>query len=156
MKEALYDQIVALKNAPVKELQRKYGELFNTSEAPTAKAYLIKKIANKLQEAECGGLSNEAKTKIMELTEKYDPINNKTLRPQVFSSGKSVVSLPFSRDKRLPIPGTVIHKKYKGQDINVKICEKGFEYKDKYYRTLSAVAYEVTSCHWNGYLFFNI
>jgi hypothetical protein len=104
----------------------------------------------------CGGLLDEAKTQVIELIEKYDPVNNKALRPQVVSAGKSVVSIPFMRDKRLPIPGTIIHKKYKGQDIHVKVLDKGFEYKDKYYRSLTAIAYELSGAHWNGFSFFNL
>ena len=151
------NEIMALKNAPLLEIQKQYNKLFNVAEAPCAnKPYLIKKIAYKLQEMADGGLSDEAKMQIIDLIEKYDPINNKALRPQVVSAGKSVVSIPFMRDKRLPIPGTVIHKKYKGQDIHVKVLDKGFEYKDKYYRSLTAIAFELTGAHWNGFSFFNL
>lgn len=148
--------IMTLKKASLSEIQAQYKELF-ASDAPCAnKPYLIKKIAYRLQEMTCGCLSDEAKTQIIELIEKYDPINNKALRPQVVSAGKSVVSIPFMRDKRLPIPGTIIHKKYKGRDIHVKVLDKGFEYKDKYYRSLTAIAFELTGAHWNGFSFFSL
>lgn len=157
MKENISEEIQALKNATLLEIQKQYNKLFNVAEAPCAnKPYLIKKIAYKLQEMADGGLSDEAKMQIIDLIEKYDPINNKALRPQVVSAGKSVVSIPFMRDKRLPIPGTVIHKKYKDQDIHVKVLDKGFEYKDKYYRSLTAIAFELTGAHWNGFSFFNL
>ena len=157
MKENISEEIQTLKNATLPEIQERYKELFNVAEAPCAnKPYLIKKIAYKLQEMACGGLSDETKMQIIEFIEKYDPINNKALRPQVVSAGKSVVSIPFMRDKRLPIPGSVIQKKYKSQDIHVKVLDKGFEYKDKYYRSLSAIAFELTGAHWNGFSFFNL
>jgi hypothetical protein len=157
MKENISEQIQTLKGATLLEIQKRYNELFNVTEPPCAnKPYLIKKIAYKLQEMAYGGLSDEAKMQIIDLIEKYDPINNKALRPQVVSAGKSVVSIPFMRDKRLPIPGTVIHKIYKGQDIHVKVLDKGFEYKDKYYRSLTAIAFELTGAHWNGFSFFNL
>jgi hypothetical protein len=50
----------------------------------------------------------------------------------------------------------MIHKKYKGQDIHVKVLDKGFEYNDKRYRSLSSVALEITGAHWNGFSFFNL
>jgi hypothetical protein len=50
----------------------------------------------------------------------------------------------------------VITKEYKGTNYEVKVLEKGFEYKGKIYKTLSAIAKEVTGAHWNGYLFFNL
>ena len=157
MEENISEEIQGLRSATLPEIQTRYKELFSIANAPCAnKPYLIKKIAYKLQETASGGLSDEAKMQIIDLIEKYDPINNKALRPQVISAGKNVVSIPFMRDKRLPIPGTVIYKKYKDQDVHVKILDKGFEYKDKYYRSLSAVAFELTGAHWNGFSFFNL
>jgi len=157
MKENISEQIQALKSTTLPEIQERYKELFNATEAPCAsKPYLIKKIAYKLQEMADGELSHEAKVQIAELIEKYDPINNKALRPQVVSAGKNVVSIPFLRDKRLPIPGTVIYKKYKDQNIYVKVLNKGFEYNDKYYRSLTAIAFELTGAHWNGFSFFGL
>jgi hypothetical protein len=60
------------------------------------------------------------------------------------------------RDARIPPPGTVISKKYKGNEYSVKVLESGFEYEGAYYRTLSAVANEITGSHWNGYAFFGL
>ena len=148
-------KIAALKDKSIPELQKEYEMLFDGQKTPSDnKVHLIRKIAYRTQELEYGGLSEETKTRIAELIEKYDPINNKALRPQVVSGGKNVVAIPSLRDKRLPIPGTAIQKKYKGQDYLVKVLEKGFEYKDKYYKSLSAVAYEITGAHWNGFSFF--
>lgn len=157
MDEATTSQIAILKNAPLLELQNKYKELFNTKETPCDnKVYLLKRIAYKLQEVKYGGLSDAVKTRISGLMAKYDPVNNKALRPQVTSAGKEVRSLPFIRDKRLPIPGTVITKKYKGQVIQVKVLEKGFEYNNSFHKSLSSLAYEITGAHWNGYDFFGL
>ena len=157
MEKAINAKIAALKNKAIPELQKEFEVLFDGQKASSDnKVYLVRRIAYRLQELEYGGLSDEAKMRIIDLTEKYDPINNKALRPQVISAGKNVVSIPFMRDKRLPIPGTVIYKKYKDQDVHVKVLDKGFEYKDKYYRSLSAVAFELTGAHWNGFSFFNL
>jgi len=148
-------KIEALKNKSISELQAEYEALLDGKKVPSDnKVHLIRKIAYRMQELEYGGLSEETKARIAELIEKYDPINNKALRPQVVSGGKNVVAIPFLRDKRLPIPGTLIQKKYKSQDIQVKVLEKGFEYKDKHYKSLSAIAYEITGAHWNGFSFF--
>jgi hypothetical protein len=149
------EKIAALKNKNIPELQAEYETLFGGQKAPSDnKVHLIRKIAYRMQELKYGGLSEEVKARIAELIEKYDPINNKALRPQVVSGGKNVVAIPHLRDKRLPIPGSLIQKKYKGRDYHVKILEKGFEYKDKFYKSLSAVAYEITGAHWNGFSFF--
>ena len=151
MRENVTEQIQVLKNATLSTIQERYKELFNVAEVPCAnKPYLIKKIAYRLQETVCGGLSYEAKSQIAKFIEKYDPINNKALRSD------ATIKRNISRDRRLPIPGTLITKNYKGTDIRVKILEKGFECNGKIYRTLTAIAKEVTGSHWNGYLFFNM
>lgn len=146
------DEIIALKNASAEELLKRYKELYGEDATGTHKTYLWRKIAYKLQEQEHGGLSAKAKGKLKALIEEFDPINNKALRPD-----KPMVGQQASvKDKRLPIPGTVITKEYKGANYQVKVLEKGFEYNAKIYKTLSAIAKEISGAHWNGYLFFNL
>lgn len=146
------DEIMALENAPTEELLRRYKELYGESATGTHKTYLWRKVAYKLQEREHGGLSAKASGKLKTLIEEFDPINNKALRPD-----KPMVNQQaLAKDKRLPIPGSVITKEYKGANYQVKVLEKGFEYSGKIYKTLSAIAKEITGAHWNGYLFFNL
>jgi len=148
---SMLERILALKEAPLPELQNKYSEVFDGKKAPSNnKTYLWQRIAYRMQELEYGSLPDEAQNKVKELAKEYDPINNKALRPDATTKHH------LSRDKRLPIPGTLITKDYKGTDIRVKILDKSFEYNGKIYRTLTAIAKEVTGSHWNGYLFFNM
>ncbi len=62
----------------------------------------------------------------------------------------------FAADGRLPPPGSVITRKYKGSVVQVKILSGGFEYAGEVYASLSAVAKAVTGSHCNGYLFFRL
>lgn len=146
--------IMALKTASLEELRTKYKEVFN-EESPNSKnrVHLWRKIAFRLQEIEYGGLSENAKSRISDLIERYDPVNNKTLRPEPTPEEKRSRKTT-SRDKRLPIPGAIIRKEYKGRMLEVRVMEKGFEYESKPYNTLSAIAKEITGAHWNGFLFF--
>lgn len=151
MKEDVLARILALKTASLPELQKEYSALYDCKKAPSNnKTYLWQRIAYHIQELQYGGLPEEVKNKAKELVQEYDPINNKILRMN--GSNKCNVS----RDKRLPIPGTVISKEYKGAVIQVKILDKGFEYNGKVYKSLTAIAKEVTGSHWNGFLFFNL
>jgi hypothetical protein len=59
-------------------------------------------------------------------------------------------------DPRIPSPGTVIARDYKGRKLLVAVLEKGFEFEGRTYRSLSAVAKEVTGTHWNGVRFFGL
>ena len=147
MDTAILTEILALKNASLEELNAKYEELYDGKTAPNInRIELWKKIAHKIQEREYGALSAEAETAKNRLIGDYDPINQRALRS----------STAGARDKRLPIPGTVITKNYKGTHIQVKVLEKGFEYNGKVYKTIGAIAKAITGTHWSGYLFFNL
>ncbi|MCK5492377.1 MAG: DUF2924 domain-containing protein [Candidatus Omnitrophica bacterium] len=154
MNEDVSGQIESLKQIPQDELIAKYSALFgNTRPHSKNTEYLRKKIANKIQEMAYGGISETAKKRLEQLILFYDPINNKLLR-QISNSQE----LPGkqTRDKRLPIPGTIITKIYKGTVIKVKVLDKGFEYEERYYKSLSILANSITGAHGNGYLFFGL
>ena len=152
MNDSILAKILALKETSLPELQKRYAELYDGKKAPSNnRAYLWQRIAYRIQERAYGVLSDEARDKASELAQEHDHINNKALRPD-----NGLRKLYGSRDKRLPIPGTVITKNYKGADIRVKILDKGFEYNGNVYRSLTAIAKEVTGAHWSGFLFFNL
>jgi len=154
MQDDVLSQILALKEIKIDELLVKYSQVFDGEKPGVNNAeYLRKKIAYRIQELAHGRLSNASKTRLEQLITVYDPINNRLLR-KVKNSNDS--NIKTNRDRRLPIPGTIITKIYKGNPIKVKILEKGFEYEDKYYKSLSHVANVITGDHWNGYLFFGL
>lgn len=156
MNESILNQIMALKTASLAELRAKYSELHEGQKAPADnKTYLWRRIAYRLQEIEYGGLSEQAQAKLTNLIQEYDPVNNKGFRPEnsITRGGQAKQTL---RDRRLPIPGSTITKDYKGTKLNVKVLEKGFEYRGKKYASLSTIAREITGAHWNGYAFFNL
>ena len=148
MDTAILSEILALKNATLGETRAKYTELYGGKEPPNiSKLEIWKKIAYKIQEREYGGLSEEAEDVKNQLIKKHDPINNKTVRSTDWNP---------HRDKRLPIPGTIITKTYKGTAFQVQGLERGFECNGHVYKTLGSVARAITGAHWSGYLFFNL
>ncbi|HEV3436989.1 MAG TPA: DUF2924 domain-containing protein [Gemmata sp.] len=64
--------------------------------------------------------------------------------------------LRFEADERLPTPGTILTRKYKGDTVQVKVLTEGFEYAGEVYGSLSAVAKAITGNHCNGFLFFRL
>jgi hypothetical protein len=160
MQETLLSQIMALKRMPTKELQKRYEDLFNGKKASSNnKIYLWRRIAYRIQQLECGGISEKAQGRIKEIVKEFDPVNNKALRSACYSKEKfQALKGKHSslKDKRLPIPGTIVRKEYKGNHIQVEVLENGFEYKGNKYKSLSAIAKEITGAHWNGYVFFNL
>ena len=148
MDTTILAEILALKNATLEEIRARYAELYGGKQAPNVSRIEIwKKIACKMQENEYGALSVEAEAAKNRLINEYDPINQE--------SARSGAQRP-ARDKRLPIPGSIITKTYKGKEIQVKVLEKGFEYNGKVYKTLTSVVKAISGIHWSGYLFFNM
>ena len=155
MENTVVAQIMDLKTKSLKELQAKYEELFNGKKALSSnKVCLWRKISYRLQEIEYQGLPEDVQNQINDLVKRYDPVNNKSMRPAAPEKEPNATSLV--RDKRLPIPGSIITKHYKDRVLEIKVLEIGFEFENKYYKTLSSIASHVTGAHWNGYLFFNL
>ena len=64
--------------------------------------------------------------------------------------------LAVQRDERVPPPGTILTRPFKGREHRVTVLPNGFEHDGEVYRSLSAVAHAITGSHWNGLLFFGL
>ena len=54
------------------------------------------------------------------------------------------------------MPGSVIVKEYRGKTILVRVLSTGFEWGDRRFASLSALAKEITGTKWNGPAFFGL
>jgi hypothetical protein len=142
-------QIETLKTADTAWLSTLYQKYFGNKLAPGNRTFLIRQLAYKIQEQSSGELSPAAKARILELVRTYDPINRTIIK-------SSTGTTEAGRDIRLPTPGSVITKTYKGKRLDVKVLENGFEFQGSVYDNLSAVAKAVTGAHWNGFVFFGV
>lgn len=61
-----------------------------------------------------------------------------------------------TKDSRIPPVGSIICKTYRGQQLEVKVLETGFEYKGKVYKSISRVAMMITKRQISGYVFFGL
>jgi len=68
----------------------------------------------------------------------------------------TVTGLVSSHDPRIPMPGSVIVKEYRGKTILVRVLSTGFEWGDRRFASLSALAKEITGTKWNGPAFFGL
>ena len=64
--------------------------------------------------------------------------------------------LDIGNDDRLPPPGSILTRKYKGGVVQVKVLDDGFEHAGEVFASLSAVAKAITGSHCNGFLFFRL
>ncbi len=144
--EGILKQITQLYEIPLKTLKERYQALFPEARAPSNKEFLIRHIAYKLQEDVFGTLSEPAKQQLNTLKTELNPL--KTLGQKPAQSGQAKTS------HRIPIPGTIITKIYKGRTLQVKVLQKGFEYEGKPYRTLSSLARKISGVPQSGFVFF--
>jgi hypothetical protein len=64
--------------------------------------------------------------------------------------------LHLRADDRLPPPGTILTRLYKGQTLQVKVLHQGFEFEGEIHKSLSALAKHISGQHCNGYAFFRL
>ena len=87
-----------------------------------------------------GGLSSSTEAKIQKLLEEFITKNNLS-----------------KENKTLQITiGTKLIREYNGKSYCVIVTDTGFEYKNKIYKSLSAIANLITGKHWNGKKFFGL
>jgi hypothetical protein len=152
-------EIAALQRLTVKELRARYAEAFGEDTNANNRDWLIKRIAWRLQALAEGGLSERARRRAAELANDADlrlsPPRVKAV-PAEPTGGTVTGILADKAADRLPPPGTIITREYKGQTLQVRILADGFEYAGEFYKSLSAVAKAVTGSHCNGYAFFRL
>jgi len=68
----------------------------------------------------------------------------------------TVTGIVSDHDPRVPMPGSVIVKEYRGRTILVHVLDDRFECDGKRFNSLSAIAREITGTRWNGLLFFGL
>lgn len=150
-------EITALKRMTVPALRRKYAEAFGEGTRSRHKEFLIRRIVWRLQANEEGGLSERARQRAKELAADSDVRLTAPRLKAVDPGGpKKVAVIRIPDDERLPMPGAILTRRYKGRVIEVRILPDGFEYEGGVFRSLSAVAKKITGTHWNGYHFFQM
>ena len=149
-------EVVALQKMSIGQLCERYAELFGEPVRTRHRAYLIRKIAWRLQANAEGDLSERARRRAEELADDADV----RVMPPKPSGAKHVpapnVRVAVSTDPRVPAAGTAIVRPYKGRMLRVVVRPDGFEYDGQRYRSLSAVAKAITGSHCNGFRFFNL
>jgi hypothetical protein len=152
--------IEQLRGRKLAALKKKYREVFLEAPRSLNKQFLFRRIAWQLQANAEGGLSDRARRRAAEIA---DDVDLGTRAPNRFaeSPAPTVTAAPLDRsrvqrDWRLPAAGTLLTRRLGNHDIVIKVLEQGFEYQSRSYRSLSAIAHEVTGTRWNGFLFFGL
>jgi hypothetical protein len=144
MKTTIAARIRRLREMTVPELRAEYARVFGEETRSNHKGQLWRKIAWRIQALEEGGLSERARRRAEELAKDADV---RIVPPRrAFGNGKAAPertethAFTTSHDSRLPMPGTILSREYRGQVVRVTVLEKGFEHEGTVYRSLTAVA----------------
>ena len=155
----LRKELAALDRMTVEELREKHRLVFGEENRSRHKDFLRKRIAWRLQALAEGGLSERARKRAEELANDADIRIRMPAAPRITPDAETrteMLQFIDNRDTRLPMPGAVLARRYRGQDIRVTVLEEGFEFEGEVFRSLSAIAKAVTGSHWNGMLFFGL
>ena len=155
----LREQIEALRHMTVGQLKEKYLEVFGESSRSGHKQFLFRRIAWRMQANAWGGLSERARCRALEIANDADlriraPKN--FLKEDLDEARTLETRVAPTQDPRLPIPGTLLVRRYRGKDIVVRVREDGFEYNGQIHRSLSSAVRAFTGTPWNGFAFFGL
>ncbi len=149
---------VKLQRMTVRQLKQKYAEVFAELSRSGNKEWLVKRILWGIQMHQEGDISLRARKKAEEIARMSDIRTTAPKAKPKPPESKNMVTVPvrFAQDSRLPMPGTIITRNYKGEVIEVTVLPDGFLFEGEKYRSLSSIAKVVSGSHCNGYAFFNL
>jgi len=151
----IVNEVATLQHLSVGQLRQRFAELFGETTKASNRTWLVKRIAWRLQALAEGDLSERARRRAAELARDADlRLNPPQRKANTTTPPPEPISVPAPVDHRLPPPGTILTRPYKGQLVQVQVLTDGFAYVGRVYASLSAVAKAITGSHTNGYLFF--
>src|SRR4051794_8186725 len=114
-------ELAQLQKLGTNDLQARFAEVYGEPTHSRHKQWLIKRIIWRMQANAEGGLSERARRRAMELARDAD-IRTTIPRPRKTITEPAVtLASPLPCDERVPPPGTVITRQYKGQTLSVKV-----------------------------------
>jgi hypothetical protein len=151
-------EIEKLRRASLTALREKYREAFQEETRSRHREHLFRRIAWRLQALAEGDISQRARTRAQQIARDADL--RKVAPPDSLTvGGERVRTARGNRrqpDSRLPLPGTVLNRKWKGRTLLVEVLSDGFRYENRHYTSLGKIAVAVTGTRWNGLAFFGL
>jgi DUF2924 family protein len=138
------EELADLRALTAPELVERYVEVFGRLPRVKQPSWLLRRLAWRVQEQRLGGLSDTAKARLEVLIAEIDlPLDG--ARKQIKPARRGGTTL-----------GTTVSRTWKGLEIRATAVEGGWEHEGVRYRSLTAIAKQVTGTHWNGKLFFGL
>jgi hypothetical protein len=137
-------QMALLQSMSLEQLREKWLDLYGEEPPQYKKQFLIKRLAYRVQELFYGGLSEQAKVDLQQAA-KEDPVATVNRRiPEERKSNEAI------------LPGTRLVRVWNDRRYEVIVLADGYEFEGRTFRSLSAVAREITGTRWNGKVFFGL
>jgi hypothetical protein len=149
-------RLEALRAMTTQELRAEYRRLFGEPSHSRNRTYLRKKLAYRIQEIEEGGPPQKARDRIEHLLglESAVRVGPRPVLPALADDAPAPEGDAVQRDPRLPPPGTVLRRKFGGEEHLVEVVEGGFMYRGQLFTSLSTLAMTIAGTVWNGFSFF--
>ncbi len=144
----------------MRKLRQRHLELFGEAPQSFHRQFLVRQIAWRLQAKVEGGLDEETRQYALAIARDCPHatrIEQNAARRQNGASPDARAAVRLSRrDERLPMPGSLLVREIGGETHVVKVLRDGFDYGGRVFRSLSAIAQEITGTKWNGFRFFGL
>lgn len=135
------DQLAGLATMSPAQLRAEWRRLHHSATLPDGltASQLIRSIAWRLQEKALGGLSP---ARLRELDR---------LAAQLTDEGE----LELAGERQLK-PGSRVVRHWNGKVYSVTVLDRGFEFEDRHYNSLTQIARQITGAAWSGPRFFGL
>lgn len=139
--QSVLSRIAALRAMSVKELKVEWERLLGSAAPNNSRAFLEQRIAYRLQELTYGGPDRDTRRMLDLLA---DEVEGHARRKHQIA------------DPRNPVAGTKLLREWDGVEQAVTVLKDGFDWRGRKFKSLSAIAREITGTRWNGYRFFGL
>jgi hypothetical protein len=140
MTVAISAKLAELPYLPTPKLRDLWHELFAKPAHPKLRRDLmIPILAYRIQEKVYGGLKLSARKRLQKLAEELERDPKAQLQPN-----------------RHIKTGTKLIRQWQGETHEVLVVDRGFDYRNKRYVSLSEIARQITGTRWSGPLFFGL
>ena len=139
MPSRISEEIANLERCDLRDLKMRWEEVFGRPPPRRiSRSLLMRALAHRVQEKELGGLK--------------PVVRRRLVRAAADLSAAQAPPVPTSTIK----PGTRLLREWHGVMHEVIVREDGIQYRGKTWRSLSAVAREITGTRWSGPRFFGL
>lgn len=144
MEPTVLQQVTALKRMDAETLRMRWLALFGQNAPASYKPeQLVRRLAWRIQELRCGGISDAARQRLREIADGDELARGERRVSRRKSAGLA--------------PGTRLVRHWHGdQHVVTATADGGLEYLGKRYRTLTAVAKVISGQHCSGPRFFGL